>query len=129
MHIDRRLVIAELEKQGKSEHAQKALKELPEKIDHEQHAQLLEKFGIDPGKLVAGGVEKELGRLEGGRASLVTSSSRGLSRMRRRRSPRRPRRAQRRSTGSSGASAARATSRSPRRSARRRGRRARWSDR
>jgi hypothetical protein len=59
MHIDRSTVIAELEKQGKNEHVQKALQELPEKIDHEQHAAQLEKLGIDPGKLVA----KELGKL------------------------------------------------------------------
>ncbi|MDX6475115.1 MAG: hypothetical protein QOH95_626 [Gaiellaceae bacterium] len=61
MHIDKSTIIAELEKQGKSEHVQKALQELPDKIDHEKHAQLLEKFGIDPGKLVAGGIEKQLG--------------------------------------------------------------------
>jgi mannitol/fructose-specific phosphotransferase system IIA component (Ntr-type) len=59
MEIDRSTVIAELEKQGKNEHVQKALQELPEKIDHEKHAQQLEKLGIDPGKLV----QKELGRL------------------------------------------------------------------
>ena len=59
MHIDKSTIISELEKQGKNEHVQKALQELPEKIDHEQHAQLLEKFGLDPGKLVA----KELGRI------------------------------------------------------------------
>ena len=59
MHIDRALVIAELEKQGKNEHVQKALQELPEKIDHEKHAAMLEKFGIDPGKLAA----QELGKL------------------------------------------------------------------
>ena len=59
MHIDRSLVIAELEKQGKNEHVQQALQELHEKIDHEKHAAMLEKFGIDPGKLVAG----ELGKL------------------------------------------------------------------
>ena len=59
MHIDKSLVIEELRKAGKEEHVQKALAELPDKIDHEEHAQMLEKLGIDPGKLVA----KELGRL------------------------------------------------------------------
>jgi poly-D-alanine transfer protein DltD len=59
MHIDKSTIISELEKQGKNEHVQKALQELPDKIDHEQHAQLLEKYGIDPGKLV----EKQLGRI------------------------------------------------------------------
>jgi poly-D-alanine transfer protein DltD len=63
MHIDKSLVISELEKQGKSEHVQKALEELPEKIDHEQHAQMLEKFGIDPGKLAQQQAEKALGKL------------------------------------------------------------------
>ena len=63
MHIDKSLVISELEKQGKSEHVQKALQELPEKIDHEQHAQLLEKFGIDPGKLVEQQAQNALGKL------------------------------------------------------------------
>lgn len=59
MHIDKSTIISELEKQGKNEHVQKALQELPEKIDHEKHAQLLEKYGIDPGALVA----KELGKI------------------------------------------------------------------
>ena len=58
MQIDKSLIIRELEKQGKNEHVQKALQELPDKIDHEKHAQLLEKYGIDPGKLVAGGLGK-----------------------------------------------------------------------
>jgi poly-D-alanine transfer protein DltD len=63
MQIDKSLIISELEKQGKSEHVQKALAELPDKIDHEQHAQLLEKYGIDPGKLVAGGLSHGLDKL------------------------------------------------------------------
>ena len=58
MHIDKSFIISELEKQGKNEHVQKALQELPDKVDHEKHAQLLEKYGIDPGKLVAGGLGK-----------------------------------------------------------------------
>jgi hypothetical protein len=28
-------------------------RELPDKIDHEQHAQMLQKYGLDPGKLAA----------------------------------------------------------------------------
>src|SRR5439155_10362123 len=53
MEIDKQQVIELLRKEGKNEHVQKAIDELPEKIDHEQHAHLLEKFGIDPGKLAA----------------------------------------------------------------------------
>ena len=59
MQIDKQEVVDLLRKEGKNEHVQKALQELPEKIDHEQHAQMLEKYGIDPGKLV----EKELGKI------------------------------------------------------------------
>jgi hypothetical protein len=51
MELDKQFVIEELKKQGQSQHVQKALDELPEKVDHERHAALLEKFGIDPGQL------------------------------------------------------------------------------
>jgi hypothetical protein len=55
-------VIDLLRKEGKNEHVQKALQELPDKIDHEQHAQMLQqKFGIDPGKLAEKAIEKEVG--------------------------------------------------------------------
>ena len=60
MHIDKSLIIDELEKQGKSEHVQKALAELPDKVDHEEHAQMLQKYGIDPGKLAADAAQKGL---------------------------------------------------------------------
>lgn len=53
MEIDKQQVIDFLRKEGKNEHVQKAIDELPQKIDHEQHAQMLEKFGVDPGKLAA----------------------------------------------------------------------------
>lgn len=51
MEFDRQFVLNELKKEGQSEKVQKALDELPEKVDHEKHAALLEKFGLDPGKL------------------------------------------------------------------------------
>jgi hypothetical protein len=63
MHIDKSLIINELEKQGKSEHVQKALAELPDKVDHEEHAQMLQKYGIDPGKLAADAAQKGLNQL------------------------------------------------------------------
>jgi DNA-binding protein H-NS len=53
MEIDKQQVIDFLRKEGKNEHVQKAIDELPQKIDHEQHAQMLEKYGIDPGELAA----------------------------------------------------------------------------
>lgn len=52
MKLDKQEVIDLLRKEGKNEHVQKAMEELPDKIDHEQHAEMLEqKFGVDPGKL------------------------------------------------------------------------------
>jgi hypothetical protein len=63
MKIDRQFVVDELKKQGESAKAQKALDELPAKIDHEQHAALLEKFGIDPGQLVEKAAKKGIGSL------------------------------------------------------------------
>lgn len=61
MELDKQEVIDLLRKEGKNEHVQKAIEELPEKIDHEQHAEMIEqKFGIDPGKLAEKAVEKEL---------------------------------------------------------------------
>ena len=63
MQLDKQFVIDELRKAGKDEHVQKAIAELPEKIDHEQHAAMLEKFGIDPGKLAADAAEKGLTKL------------------------------------------------------------------
>jgi hypothetical protein len=63
MQLDKQFVIEELRKEGKDEHVQKALDELPDKIDHEQHAAQLEKLGIDPGKLAEKAVERGLGSL------------------------------------------------------------------
>lgn len=53
MELDKNFVIDELRKQGQSDKVQKALDELPDKIDHDQHAAALQKFGLDPGELVA----------------------------------------------------------------------------
>jgi hypothetical protein len=61
MQLDKQEIVDLLRKEGKDEHVQKALRELPDKIDHEQHAQMLEqRFGIDPGKLADKAIEKEL---------------------------------------------------------------------
>jgi len=63
MEIDKQQIIELLRKEGKNEHVQKAIDELPEKVDHEQHAQMLEKYGIDPGKLAADAAQKGLSSL------------------------------------------------------------------
>jgi hypothetical protein len=62
MQLDKQFVLTELKKEGESAQVQQAMQDLPEKIDHNQHAALLEKFGLDPGKLAekaaAGGLDK-----------------------------------------------------------------------
>ncbi len=53
MEIDRDHVIELLREKGKDEKVQHAIDSLPQKVDHEKHAQELQKLGIDPGELVA----------------------------------------------------------------------------
>ncbi len=60
MQFDKQFVLDELRKQGQNQHVQKAIAELPDKIDHEQHSALLEKFGLDPGQLAAKVAERGL---------------------------------------------------------------------
>jgi hypothetical protein len=60
---DKQFVIDELQKQGQSEHVQKALAELPAKVDHHRDAALLEKFGVDPGQLAEKAAQKGLASL------------------------------------------------------------------
>lgn len=61
MQLDKQDILDLLRKEGKNEHVQQALEELPQKIDHERHAQMLQqRFGIDPGKLAEKALEKEL---------------------------------------------------------------------
>jgi hypothetical protein len=63
MHLDKQFVLDELRKGGQSEKVQQALNELPDKIDHEQHAAQLEKLGLDPGKLAEKAVERGISAL------------------------------------------------------------------
>jgi hypothetical protein len=63
VQLDKQFVLDELRKEGQSEKVQHAIDELPDKIDHEQHAQLLEKFGLDPGKLAEKAVERGIASL------------------------------------------------------------------
>ena len=60
MHIDKDLVLDELRKQGKNEHVQRAIQELPDKIDHNEHAAQPEKLGIDPGELAQKAAQRAL---------------------------------------------------------------------
>ena len=63
MQLDKQFVLDELRKEGQSQKVQQALHELPEKIDHNEHAALLQKFGLDPGKLAEKAAEQGISRL------------------------------------------------------------------
>jgi hypothetical protein len=53
MEIPRDRIIAALKKEGQSDKAHKLEQELPEKIDHELHSDILEKHGVNPQELLA----------------------------------------------------------------------------
>jgi hypothetical protein len=63
MHLDKEFVLEELRKEGQSEKVQQALNELPDTIDHEQHAAQLEKLGLDPGKLAEKAAQRGISAL------------------------------------------------------------------
>ena len=63
MQLDKQFVVDELKKEGQSQRVQQALDELPDKIDHEQHAAQLEKFGLDPGALAEKAAKEGLAKL------------------------------------------------------------------
>ena len=52
MEIPRDKIIELLRKEGHSEKAQRLEQELPEKIDHELHSDVLEKHGVNPQELL-----------------------------------------------------------------------------
>jgi hypothetical protein len=56
VQIDKDTVINFLRSQGKHDEADRARHELPDKVDHEQHAGLLGKFGVDDPKQLLGKV-------------------------------------------------------------------------
>jgi hypothetical protein len=63
MKFDKQFVLDELKKEGQSAKVQQALEQLPDKIDHEHHAAMLQKLGLDPGKLAEKAVERGLAEL------------------------------------------------------------------
>jgi hypothetical protein len=56
MNISKDQIIQLLESQGKHDQAQQAAQQLPDQVDtdNHDHASLLSKFGLDPGKLGGG---------------------------------------------------------------------------
>ena len=58
MQIDKAQIIEMLRQQGKNDQADQADQELPDQVDTDQQADLLQRFGLDPKEL--------LGRFAGG---------------------------------------------------------------
>jgi hypothetical protein len=48
MQIDKDMILKLLRSRGDHEKASQAQQELPDKVDDEEHAGLLEKFGVEP---------------------------------------------------------------------------------
>ena len=74
MQIDKNQILELLRSQGKSDQASQADSELPQQVDTEQHAGLLQKFGLDPADVIkmvtgggGGGLAGGLGGMLGGR--------------------------------------------------------------
>jgi hypothetical protein len=65
MEIDKQQILDFLREQGQHDKAQQAEQQLPDKVDHEQHAGLLQQFGVKPEELLSrfGGASGLLGRL------------------------------------------------------------------
>ena len=65
MQIPKEQILELLRSRGDQDKASQADSELPDQVDTDQHAGLLEKLGIDPGDLIGqlggGGVGKSLG--------------------------------------------------------------------
>ncbi len=59
MQIDKETVLSLLREQGKSKEAEQASRELPDQVDTDRDASLLQRFGIQPEDLI--------GRFTGGR--------------------------------------------------------------
>ena len=64
MNIDKQQILDLLRNQGKDDQAQQAESELPDQVDTDKHAGLLDKFGINVDDLLggaAGGIAGKLG--------------------------------------------------------------------
>lgn len=64
MNIDKQQILDLLRQRGNSDQAQQADAELPDQVDTDQHAGLLEKFGLNIGDLLGGaggGIAGKLG--------------------------------------------------------------------
>jgi len=69
MQIDKQMVLDLIKQHGNGDQADQAQSELPDQVDTDQHADLLQKFGVNPQELLGklgGGGGGGLGGLLGG---------------------------------------------------------------
>jgi hypothetical protein len=52
MEIDKQQIISMLRERGEHDKAEQAEQQLPDKVDHEQHKDLLDQVGVQPQELV-----------------------------------------------------------------------------
>jgi hypothetical protein len=52
VQLDKDTIVNFLRERGDNDQADKAAQELPDQVDHEQHAGLLSKFGVEPKELL-----------------------------------------------------------------------------
>lgn len=63
MNIDKQQILSLLTGQGKHDQATQAEAELPDQVDTDEHAGLLEKFGVNPSDLLGGSGDGLAGKL------------------------------------------------------------------
>jgi hypothetical protein len=52
MEIDKQQIISMLRERGEHDKAEQAERQLPEKVDHEEHGGMLSQFGVNPQELL-----------------------------------------------------------------------------
>jgi hypothetical protein len=53
VEFDKATIVNFLKQQGRHEDAEQAQQQLPDKVDHEQHGNLLDRFGVEPQELMS----------------------------------------------------------------------------
>jgi hypothetical protein len=53
MQIDKQEIVKLLREKGEDDKAQQAEQQLPDKVDHEEHKNLLEQIGVNPQELIS----------------------------------------------------------------------------
>ena len=53
MQFDKNTVLDFMRKEGMGAQADQAAQQLPDQVDHEQHSDLLQRFGIDPQQMLS----------------------------------------------------------------------------